>query len=761
MTPSLPKLEQFFFSQYFFSGVRQAVGVLTLPLLFIGVFENYDAGIVAAFGAACVAIIDQPGGPRRYGTNGMFAAVLLGSVTVAVTGLASSHALLTWLLVPLLSFVFAMLTVFGKQGGLLGFACMLVMTLTMRTPLQPHEVLVHTGYSLLGGAWYFAFSYLAHRAFWHREEQQTLSVALFATADYMLARSRFYDINEDLDASYRALIRTQSAMTDAHQDARDTVLRELPRGQGRNDVLRAASLNLFIDMVALLDSLVATHTDYATLRRRLPDSDFLIFSRDALRKLAMNLSRIALNVARKRRVQERNSVKAELRAIEYELEKYRQSGLDDTEPEIYALLVQVLRRLRNATRLVDRIGDNAGHSPDPALVDQRLEKSLDRFLSRQKWRFGMLTSNLRLDSSHCRYAIRVAIAIWLAITLTAVLTHTSVLEKVAPGLAAHTYWVILTIIVVMKPGFAVTRQRNGWRLLGTLVGCGIALALFNATSNHSVYLGVLVLSSVLAYSLTQVNYMLAAIFNTLFVLLAFHFMAPENTFVVGERLIDTLVGCALALLASYILPWWENSFMNSLANATRRANKELLRTGLRYANLTRQKTQLLTALQAGGPPDKHWPDDQAIARLDAEQHDAELNWRVARKNMHIAFSNFAAAFYRMMDEPARHQRNVPALNNLLIQNHALASQTTSAIPLLAALPRVPEGIQGSLNAVEAALDDRDADAPVSIETDGELAALAYPIRQMVKAATLIRQEMRGLAPPETAAVTTNRATASV
>src|SRR5690606_441331 len=258
------------------------------------------------------SIIDQPGGPRRYGTNGMLAAILLGSVTAAITGLASSHGLLIWLMVPVLCFLFSMFTVFGKQGGLLGFACLLIMTLTMRAPLAPHEVLEHTLYTFLGGLFYFVFSFAAHRLLWHREELQALSVALFATADYMAARSRFYDVNSDLDESYRLLIHAQSAMTDKHPAARYTVLRELPKGRGRADRLRTASLNIFIDMVALLDSLVATHTDYATLRRTLPNSDVLIFSRDALRKLSINVSAIAFNVARNRHVKERNSVKAEL-----------------------------------------------------------------------------------------------------------------------------------------------------------------------------------------------------------------------------------------------------------------------------------------------------------------------------------------------------------------------------------------------------------------------------------------------------------------
>src|SRR3546814_7506885 len=93
----------------------------------------------------------------------MLAAILLGSLTAALTGLASSHSLLIWLVVPSLCFLFSMFTVFGKQGGLLGFACLLIMTLTMRVPLDPHEVLLHTLYSFLGGAFYFVFSFVADR----------------------------------------------------------------------------------------------------------------------------------------------------------------------------------------------------------------------------------------------------------------------------------------------------------------------------------------------------------------------------------------------------------------------------------------------------------------------------------------------------------------------------------------------------------------------------------------------------------------------
>src|SRR3546814_11032134 len=86
----------------------------------------------------------------------------------------------------------------------------------------------------------------------------------------------------------------------------------------------------------------------------------------------------------------------------------------------------------------------------------------------------------------------------------------------------------------------------------------------------------------------------------------------------------------------------------------------------------------------------------------------------------------------MADEPVAQQRNVPVLNNLLIQNHVLASQISASIPILAPLESVPENVRKSLDAILDLLNGRDASPPASIETGGELAALASPLKQMVK-----------------------------
>lgn len=722
-------IPRFLYSHYFFGGVRQGVGMLLPVMVLGGVFGQYSIGLVATFGAQCLAIIDQPGGPQQHRTNEMLGGAALATAAVTITGAASTYPLLLWLLVIAQCFLFSMFSVFGKRGGLIGFAGLLIMTLTMHSPLTPDQVLAHSAATLGGALFYLLFSVGFSRLLWLREERQAMSVALFATADYMAARSRFYDEATDLDDIYPALIRSQSVMTEKHQAARDIVLRRLPRGHGYRDAEKVMLWNLFVDMLQLLDTLVATHTDYATLRRGLAGHDCLIFMRDALAKMAIELNRIALDVSRGKHSNPRSSTKAELRAIEYEIEQFRAQGMAERDPEMLALIVQVLRRLRNAARIVGKLAAHTEARPDAEPTSAvRINKSLTQFMSRQELRLGMLTSNLRLDSPYFRYAVRVALAGAIAMAMIG--------GWVAPQLtAAHSYWVLLTIIIIMKPGFALTRQRNGFRLVGTLIGCMLALALFRVTNRPEVLFVVLLAACIMGNSLVQLNYMASAIFNTLFVVLVFHFVATGTVSmeVIGERALDTALGCAIALVCSYVLPWWEARYMKPLARAATNANREYLRTGLEYV-------RAMQASANGETP----ADDMPSAE------EADIAWRLARKNVHIAFSNFAEAFYRMISEPRSHQSNVPEFNNLLIQNHIMASQITAAVPLLANLKDTPPPMRKALVDIVDMLDDRrpaPTNLPAQFDTEGDLAALAYPLKQMLRASTQIRQELAAVADP--------------
>jgi len=159
-----------------------------------------------------------------------------------------------------------------------------------------------------------------------------------------------------------------------------------------------------------------------------------------------------------------------------------------------------------------------------------------------------------------------------------------------PALAPQGYWILLTVLIIMKPGFALTRQRNGWRLFGTLIGCVVALGALYSTDNNTWLFVAMVASTIIGGSLLQLNYMMASVFNTNAVLLAFHFVDPTATTIITDRALDTLIGSVISFACSYFLPWWEAQFMPSLARAAINANREYLRAGLHYVE-TLQKNK--------------------------------------------------------------------------------------------------------------------------------------------------------------------------
>jgi len=550
-----------------------------------------------------------------------------------------------------------MFSAFGRKGGLIGFACLLLMTLTLHTAVTPQAAMWHALATLCGGIWYTAFSILAGKLSGLRQERQALAVGIFATAEYIEAKAPFYDVSRDLPTSYRALVPRQSALAEKQQAARDLVLRIVPRNAvERTDRERVLLSNIFIDMVDLQETMLATYTDYDVLRHALADSDLLLFARDALRKLAREIDDVGMAVARNRPLRRSALIKAELRAMEYETVLLKKAGFPQRQPEAWVVVVQVLRRLRTAARLVARM---QRHTQSDVVAPEQLMRAdnVTQFISRDEISLKRLTSNLTLRSSHMRYALRLSLAVGAGLLTAWGLEMAASHLGIATG--GRSDWVILTILVIMKPGFALSWQRNRWRLAGTLIGCALAIILMHFTQNPVALLCVMLVASILSNSLVMVAYMASSVFNTILVLLSFHFLSPGSLIVVGERAIDALVASLLVWICSYVLPYWENRSILPLARTVIGANR-------RFLEICRT------------PPPGTGPVGIPEARDD-------MTWRLARRDVHAAFSNFAEAFYRMMLEPKSKRIATLHLNDLLVQNHMLASQIASTGPLMKAI----------------------------------------------------------------------------
>src|SRR5471032_2171004 len=119
----------------------------------------------------------------------------------------------------------------------------------------------------------------------------------------------------------------------------------------------------------------------------------------------------------------------------------------------------------------------------------------------------------------------------------------------------------MTTVIILKPGYSLTKQRNGQRIIGTLIGCAASIVLMHFVKEPHILLIVMFASMVMSYSLLLFNYTASVVFTSSYVLLMFHLLAPGGMRLIGERAIDTAVGCAIAIAASHLFPYWEYRLM--------------------------------------------------------------------------------------------------------------------------------------------------------------------------------------------------------
>jgi hypothetical protein len=154
------------------------------------------------------------------------------------------------------------------------------------------------------------------------------------------------------------------------------------------------------------------------------------------------------------------------------------------------------------------------------------------------WRVA--AANMTLDSPDFRHAARTAFAAAIA-TLLGRYVHPT-----------HGFWLILTVLVVLKPDYEFTRRRTLERMLGSVVGGLATMALLPHI--HDVVLLDLLLGAlgVLAFSHLRGNYGLYVLFLTPFVVLLAGIAVPGDTGLAAARIEQTLIGGTLGFAVSFL-----------------------------------------------------------------------------------------------------------------------------------------------------------------------------------------------------------------
>ena len=619
-------LRTFIYSHYFYLGLRVAIGLVGLALLVQEISDSATA-MTVCIGALCTTLMDMPS-PLRHKFNEMLASVLLCS---AVTLLISLCGPVQWLLMTVLvlvSFLASMMVVYGKKSMPLQLAALFIMTMSMEHQMTWQQSFHHAGLFMLGGLIYLAYAMAIAWVLRHRIKQQVLAEALFELAAYIDIKADFYDTRFNLTEQFNKLVRHQSILADRQQASRDLILRSHKNSKD------AIVVQVHVCMLDLYELILSTHTDYALLRQHLADSDVLKSLHDLAYKAARDIEAVAYAVTRKRASYAQISYDKEWADIEAEIARLHAQG--DAAQEALA----TLRAQRNKIRAILKMIAELHLATQKVYANVPFWSGADMapFLSQQKYELKTLLSNLRLDSPVFRFALRVSMAISVGLLIGHWLPY-----------AAHSYWIVLTIVIILRPTFSMTRQRRADRIIGTLIGCVVTAIVIRFVHSNIVLMAILFLSIVATPTFIYLRYRYTAIAVSLMILLQMHLVAPSNPNLVSERLIDTLIGAAVASVFSFVLANWEYQSLPRLV-------RQVLNVNLSY-------------MQA------------SFALLQGKCFD-DFAYRIERKRLMDSLAALSSALVRMLDEPASKQRAVEDINLFIVQNYLLVAHVAALRSIL-------------------------------------------------------------------------------
>ncbi|MFJ5261000.1 FUSC family protein [Streptomyces sp. NPDC088387] len=128
----------------------------------------------------------------------------------------------------------------------------------------------------------------------------------------------------------------------------------------------------------------------------------------------------------------------------------------------------------------------------------------------------------------------------------------------------HGYWVPLASVMIMRPDFSETYSRAVARFAGTLVGVAVATGVLQAAGSGTLLAGGLaVASAALMYLLMRTGQFAAQGCIAAYVVFLLGMGGEEWTQTVPERVVLTLLGGLLAMLAYAVYPAWETPRLRS------------------------------------------------------------------------------------------------------------------------------------------------------------------------------------------------------
>lgn len=528
---------------YALNGVAVAIGIAIIQLV-VGALAGPHAAALALGGAVCASLADVPNTvPRTW--NRVSVAALLSVLSAAVTLWLMPAPFVMGVGVALIAFSAMMAMAWGARAGAVAFAPILALIFTMAVPLGSASLPMLLLWNAVGGAAYVVWSLLSGALLQRRYRALALGEALAAAAGLLRSRAELLTspaVGADDMRSMQAWIQGEVTLADRLQGARDFVFVQPDNARAQREI------GIVLLTVELRDVLLASRLDLDLLGNDRGGQWVLTRVSTALQGIADGLDAAA--VAARWGV-----APADVPALDLDtLFAHSPLTTDDARARLLPSLKDRLRRLDADVRRIHALQHGA------SATSPLSRSELQYFVAPEGWPPAALRAQWSWSSPVLRHAVRAGLALGSAYYIALMLPW-----------ASHPHWLVLSVAVVLRGSLEQTLARRNARIAGTMLGCGVVLAL--SPVHSSAALSLVFLAAVgIAHAFVLQRYWLTACAASVMALLQSHMLLPSGGFAIPERVADTVLGAALAWAFSYVLPWWER---RSLPNAITRVLKEL------------------------------------------------------------------------------------------------------------------------------------------------------------------------------------------
>jgi uncharacterized membrane protein YccC len=254
------------------------------------------------------------------------------------------------------------------------------------------------------------------------------------------------------------------------------------------------------------------------------------------------------------------------------------AGLLDQAEDGATALPRRLVALAGQLRAVAALALSAGEGG--RLRERRVRRHAHRPAAAAAAGFAQLRADASLGSPAGRHALR----------LTVVVLAAEVISRHVP--LQRSYWMVVAAATTLRPEFGATFTRGTERAVGTCLGVGlagaIAVALHPAGGATIAIVGLLACAG---YAVFAASFAAGFAFITALVVFLLNAISPDTLSTAWARLVDTLVGGGLGLLAYAVWPTWSDL-------PARQALADLLAAQRGYL------TAILSALITGRRPEE-------------------------------------------------------------------------------------------------------------------------------------------------------------